>query len=81
MLLTRDHTTSPQYDNLGDICDIENSLIIEVEVTKYNKKIGQLKDDSVYLLNDAKHIFQERPLEKLVDNYNKMNENFILLIN
>ena len=50
--------------------------MVQVEVTKNNKKIGKLKDDSVYILNYAKHIMKDRPLETFVDDDNKMNENF-----
>ena len=34
-----------------------------------------MKDDSVYLLNDAKDIFQYRPLEMFVEDDHRMNEN------
>ena len=30
----------------------------------------------MYLLNNVKHILQDRPLENFVDDDNKMNENF-----
>ena len=33
-----------------------------------------MKDDSEYLLNDNKHIFQDRHLEMFVDDDSKMNE-------
>ena len=50
--------------------------MIEAEVTKDNKTIGQLKDDYVYLLNDPKHILQDRPLEICFDDDNKRNKTF-----
>ena len=34
---TRDHTTSLQYDDVGDIGKINNSLMIEAGVTENNK--------------------------------------------
>ena len=58
--MTRDHTTSLQSDNVEDIGEINNALLIESKLTR--KTVGQLKDDSVYLLNDAKYILQGRPL-------------------
>ena len=61
-LLSRDHNTSLQSDNVQDIGDINNELIIEEEVTKKYTTIGQLKDDSVYLQKNAKHILHEIPL-------------------
>ena len=46
--------------------------MIEVELTKINKTIIQFKDDYLYLLNDAKHIMQDRPNENFVgDDKNK----------
>ena len=39
--------------------------MIESDLTKNNKTIGQLKDDSVYLLNYVKHVMQDRPNENL----------------
>ena len=38
---------------------------------KNNKKIGQLKDYSVYILNDVKHIMQDIPNDNCVDEYNR----------
>ena len=32
--LIRDNTTSPQSDNVEDICEINNSIMIEARVTK-----------------------------------------------
>ena len=60
---------------------MNNSLMIELYVTQNNKKIEHWKDDSVYLLNDAKHIFQERPLENFVNDDTKMDANLRFLIN
>ena len=34
-----------------------------------------MKDDYVYLLNDAKYILQKKPLEMLMGNDKKMDEN------
>ena len=45
--------------------------MIESDLTKNNKTIGQLKDDSVYLLNYVKHVMQDRPNENFVDDDNK----------
>ena len=64
MLLTRDHIALLQYDNVEDIAEIKNSLMIKAEV----KKIGHLKYYSMYLLNDAKYVLQEKPLEYVIDN-------------
>ena len=48
--------------------------MIEAEVTK--KRInGKFKDDSMYLLNGAKDIFQGKLLEHFMDDDNKMDEN------
>ena len=33
-----------------------------------------MKDDSVYILNNVKHIFQDRPLENVLDDDNNTNE-------
>ena len=49
--------------------------MIEAQVTKNNKTIGQLKDDYVYLLNNEKDILQDIPLESFVDDENNMDEN------
>ena len=35
-----------------------------------------MKDDSVYLWNDAEYILQGNPLETFMVDYNKMNETF-----
>ena len=35
-----------------------------------------MKDDSVYLFNDATYIFQEKPLEIIMDDDDNMDENF-----
>ena len=59
-MLTRDNTTSTQSDNVEDIGKINNSLMIEAGV---KKMIGQLKDDFVYLLNDAQDFLQDKLLE------------------
>ena len=72
-LSTRDQSTSLQSDNVEDICEINNSLLIEAGVTKKNKKIVQLKDDSVYLLNDAKYILQEKPIGYLMNDGTNMD--------
>ena len=48
--------------------------MIESEVTKHIWTIGKLKDDSVYLLNDARRIFQYRPLEHFAGDDNKIDE-------
>ena len=74
-MLTRDQNNPLQSDNVEDIGEINNSLIIESEVTKFNKTIGQLKGDSVYLLSDAKNILQDRPQENFVDDDNNMDKN------
>ena len=38
-------------------------------------KNGQLNDDSVYLLDTAKYIFQGKPLETFMGDDNNMDEN------
>ena len=48
-----DNTTSLQFDNVEDICEIKNPLMIEAGVTKNNKQIKKFKDYSVYPLNIA----------------------------
>ena len=35
-----------------------------------------MKDDSVYLFNDATYIFQDKPLEIIMDDDDNMDENF-----
>ena len=37
MLLTRYQTNSLQSDNVEDICEINNIIVIESELTKKNK--------------------------------------------
>ena len=76
-LLTRDHTTLLQSENIEDINDIKNALIIEAYLTKNNKKIRQLKGDPVYLFNNTKDIFPDRPLDNSVGDDNKMDENVV----
>ena len=71
---TRDQSSSLQSDNVEDICEINNVLMIEAELTKTNKAIGKLKDDSVYLLNYVKHMMQDGPNGNFVDNDNKKYE-------
>ena len=41
---------------------------------KINKTIVQFKDNSVYLLNDERYIFQDKPLENFMYD-NNMDEN------
>ena len=53
---------------------MNNSLMIELYVTQNNKKIEHWKDDSVYLLNDAKHILKVIPQENSMGDDNKMDE-------
>ena len=48
--------------------------MIEAKLTKNNKTIGQLKDDSVYLLKNMKHIMPDIPNENFVDDDNKKDE-------
>ena len=73
-MLTRDNTTSLQYDNVEYIGEINNSPMIEVGVTK-NKNNGQLKYDSTYLLNDTQYILQDKPPENDMNDDNKMYKN------
>ena len=65
--------TSLQTDNVEDLYDINYLIIIEAGVTK-TEKIGQLKDDHVYLLNDMKYYFQDQLLENVMDDDNKKDE-------
>ena len=69
---TRYHSNSLQSDNVDNIGEINNFLMIEAQLTKI---IGQLRYDSVYLLNDAKYILQDKPLLFSVENNNRMDEN------
>ena len=48
--------------------------MIEAELTKNKKTIGQLKYDSVYLLKDARNIIQDRPNEIFVNDDNNRYE-------
>ena len=73
-LLTRDNTNLPQFDNVENIGENNNSIMIEAGVTKKLKKKGQLKDYYVYLLNNANYIFQDKPLETFMDDDDKMDE-------
>ena len=75
MLLTRYNTSLLQNDNVENIGEINNSLMIKAVVTKHILKIGQLKDDSVYLLNDTTYILQDKPLENFISDDNKIDEN------
>ena len=45
--------------------------MIEAQLTKI---IGQLRYDSVYLLNDAKYIMSDGPNDNFVDDDNKKDE-------
>ena len=73
-MFKRDHITSLQSDNVENIGEKNNLLMIEAELKNNNKTIGQLKDDSVYLLNYAKHIMQDWPNESVVDDDNKKDK-------
>ena len=53
LLLTTDHTTSPQHDNVHNIGEIHNLIFIEAEITKINKTGGQLKYNSGYLFKNV----------------------------
>ena len=81
--MTWDHTTSLQSDNVKDISEIKESLMVEAEVTKNNKTIGKLEYDSLYLLNDAKNILQDKSLESFRDDDENMDEivGKVLLLN
>ena len=79
--LSRDKTTSLQYDNVEVLYGINNLLIIELWVTK-NWDIGQFKGDNFYLLNNMKDKFQDQLIEKVMDDDNNEGENvyeFLLL--
>ena len=71
--MTRCHTTSLQSDNVEDIYEINNSLLIEAELTINNKTIVQLKDYSVYLLNDARYILQDKYIGYLMNDGTNMD--------
>ena len=51
--LTRELTASILSVNVDYLDEIKNKLMIEGDVTKSKKSIGQLKYDSVFLLNDV----------------------------
>ena len=68
---TRYHSNSLQSDNVDNIGEINNFLMIEAQLTKI---IGQLRYDSVYLLNDAKYIMSDGPNDNFVDDDNKKDE-------
>ena len=68
--MSQDNTTSLQADNVEDIDDINYLLMIESVITK-KWKIGQFKDDNIYLLNNIKDNFWDQPLETVVDYGNK----------
>ena len=57
--------------------------MVEAEVTKNNKTIGKLEYDSLYLLNDAKNILQDKSLESFRDYDDNMDEivGKVLLLN
>ena len=46
---------------------MNHSLIIEVYVTRNKEPIGKMKDNSVFLLNDAEIAFHYKPIEKYVE--------------
>ena len=48
--------------------------MIKAELTKNYKTIGKLEDDYVYLLNNVKHIMQDRPNGIFVDDDKKKDE-------
>ena len=45
--------------------EMNHLLMIEGDVTKRNKSIGQFKDDSVFLLNDVESNFHDKPIENM----------------
>ena len=51
--MTREPTPSLPSGNVEYLDDIKKSLIIEVDVTHNKQYIGQLKDGSLFLLNDV----------------------------
>ena len=63
--MSRDPTSSLLSGNVQYSYEINNSLIIEGDVTK--KSIGKLKDDSVILLNDVESTLHEKPIEKYME--------------
>ena len=46
---------------------MNHSLSIEGYVTKKKEYIGQLKDDSVFLLNDVKSTLHDKKMEKYTE--------------
>ena len=56
ILLIREPTTSLLSGNVEYSDEINNSLIIEEDVTKNKKSIGKSRYDSMFLLNNLKKI-------------------------
>ena len=68
--MIKDHTNLLQSDSVENMYEINHLLMIKEEVIKNNTTIRQLKDHSVYILNDVKYILHGKPLEMFVG-YNK----------
>ena len=71
-----DNTTPLQADNVDYIGEINYFLMVEAGLTK---KIGKLKYDNFYLLNDMKDHLQDKLIENVMDYDNHKDETFIKL--
>ena len=63
-MFTRKPTSSLLSDNVEYSDEINSSLMIERDVTKNKKSIGQFKDDPMFLLNDVECTLHKKPIEK-----------------
>ena len=68
--MTREHTNSLLSGNVKYSYEINHSLMIKRDVTKNKESIEQLKDDSVFLLNDVESTLNDKPIENIRRNRN-----------
>ena len=64
ILLIREPTASLLSVNVEYSDEINNSLMIEVDITKNKKYIGKLKYDYVLLLNYVEITLHDKPIER-----------------
>ena len=67
--LTRDTTASLLSGNVEYSDSMNYSVMIEVYLRKNKGSIGQLKDDSVFLLNEVESNFHEKPIKEYTEKH------------
>ena len=65
--MTREPTDSLLSGNVEYSDDIKYSLISAGDVTKNKESNGKFKDDYMFLLNEVKSNFHDKPREKYTD--------------